>query len=98
MNADAIARERCTRLMALAKEAWREGKRDFSRRCVRLARKLAMRHRFSLGGKSFCKECNAPFIPGATLKVRLDSSRKLLLLICKECGAEKKTGYARKRP
>ncbi|HLC37929.1 MAG TPA: hypothetical protein VJI71_00565 [Candidatus Norongarragalinales archaeon] len=90
MNANKIAEARCGKLLEMAKETFAEDEK-LSRRYVSLARKMAMRHRISLGNRSFCKKCNAVFILGKTLKVRL--SKGLRLYICVSCGFTRRIPY-----
>jgi len=92
MNVDAMARQRIETLLGLAKKMWRVDKL-LSRRYVRLARKIAARHRIKLGNKLFCKKCNAVFIPGRTLRVRQSPKHKTVLYVCLECGSVRKFGY-----
>ena len=83
MNAVEIAKQRCEKLLRMAKQAHAK-EPALAKRYVALARKIAMRHRFSLGNKSFCKKCGTVFVPGSTLKVRL--SKGLQLYTCVSCG------------
>jgi ribonuclease P protein subunit RPR2 len=94
MNANEIAKKRCETLLALAKKAY-VGEPSLAKRYVYLARKIAMRHRISLGNKTFCKKCNAVFIEGKTLKVRL--SKGLRLYICVSCGFTRRIPYKGKK-
>ena len=63
-----------------------------AKRYVSIARRLAMRHRVRLGSKRFCKKCGVPWIPGATLRVRL--SGKKALYICLACNKVKRFPYS----
>ena len=95
-EANQIAKKRCEKLLKLSEEAWRKGEKAFARRYVKLARAIAMRHRFPLGQRRFCKKCDAPLVPGLTLKTRLSSGKKTVLYICTECGAVSKKGYGKR--
>ena len=96
MNAAQIALERCKKLFSLARgELERNPTR--AKRYVKLARKVAMRHRLPLGSKEFCKKCGAVFVLGKSLKVRSSSKQKMMLYTCLACGAVKKFGYSRER-
>lgn len=87
INLNQIAKERCDKLLALAKETYEKDK-ELALKYVKLARAIAMRHRLKLGRKLFCKKCNTIFIPGATIITRIDMKRKERALICKNCGAK----------
>ncbi|MBI5636085.1 ribonuclease P [Candidatus Micrarchaeota archaeon] len=97
MSKNEIARQRCEQLLELAAKNYSADKK-LSLRYVTLARKLAMRHRISLGGKKFCKKCGTVFIAGETLKVRLEPKNKRVQWICLQCGAKKSFGYSKKQP
>jgi len=96
MNLDEIAYGRCGKLLLMAAAIYSEDL-ALSKRYVQLARKIAMRHRIPLGSKSFCKKCNAVFIPGKTLKVRVSPTKKAVVYICLICKAEKKFPYVREK-
>lgn len=83
MNANEIAKTRCEKLLKMAGEVYSE-EPALAKRYVSLARKISMRHRISLGNSSYCKKCNTVFIPGKTLKVRLE--RGIRLNTCSNCG------------
>jgi len=82
-----IARERIEILLNLAKkEACVHPER--CKRYVELARKIGMRYNLRLSKttkKSICKKCNMMLIYGKTALVRLDSKKKNLNIICKNC-------------
>ncbi|MBU1197580.1 hypothetical protein KJ765_03630 [Candidatus Micrarchaeota archaeon] len=84
MNLNAIARERCRKLLSLAKDLL-EPDPVLSKRYVSLARKIAMRHRFSLGSKDFCKKCGVVWVSGTTYKTRVSSSQRRVLYTCLSC-------------
>ncbi len=81
---DRIALERCEYLLELAKQMWKKDEK-LSKRYVQLARKIAMRHRLKLGRRKFCKKCNAVFIVGETLKVRISTKEKAVIWKCLQC-------------
>lgn len=84
INVNEIAKERCDKLLALAKETY-EKNQELALRYVKLARAIAMRHRLKLGRKLFCKKCNTIFIPGFTIVTRIDMKRKEKTVTCKNC-------------
>ncbi len=84
MDLNVIAQTRCEKLLHLAKQMLSEDE-VLSKRYVSLARKIAMRHRFSLRSKRFCKSCNTIFIAGRTVKVRVSPSQQRVLYTCLSC-------------
>lgn len=84
VNLNEIAKERCDKLLALAKETYERDK-ELAFKYVKLARAIAMRHRLKLGRKLFCKKCSAIFIPGITAITRIDMKRKEKITTCKNC-------------
>ncbi len=92
LSSNSIAAERCSTLIDLARKEFAK-RPNFSNRYIVLARKIAMRHRLSLGSKDFCKNCNTVFIAGNTLTVRLNSSQKNISYRCNVCKKVRKFGY-----
>ena len=90
-----IAKERIEILLGLATKEFRK-KPEQARRYVELARKISLRYniRMEKGQKGkFCKKCNTLLLPGFTSSVRLDSTRKLVIIRCKNCGAIYRQSY-----
>ena len=86
MGAD-IATERIERLAALAEEAVTAGEFDRSREYVRLARRLAERHRLSLPrqfARSACDRCDVFQRPGVNVRVRVQRGRVIRRCDCGE--------------
>ena len=96
MDLNKIAEERCEKLLQLAREIYRKDK-VLSKRYAALARKIAMRHRFSLGRKEFCRKCGVVFIPGTTLKVRTSQGKSATLYICLCCNNKTIFPYTREK-
>ena len=96
MNVNEIAAGRCRKLIRMAREVFDEDP-TLSKRYVSLARKIAMRHRISLGKKDFCGKCGTVFVPGLTLKVRLDSAHARVLYTCISCKNTANFAYAREK-
>lgn len=91
MGAD-IAAERIERLADLA-AATDEGEFDRSREYVRLARRLAERHRLSLPrsfARSTCDACDVYQRPGVNVRVRVQRGR--VIRRC-DCGATARYPY-----
>lgn len=88
-----VAEERIERLHALAREAAAEGRFDRSREYVRLARRIAERHRLRLPRefrRFTCDACDVYLRPGANARVRLGPGR--VVVRC-DCGATKRYPY-----
>lgn len=94
-----LAGERIERLIELAqKEAKKRPER--SRRYVSLARKLSSRYNVAIPAKwkrSICRKCDAFLVPGRNLTVRASPRSKAVLYVCKECGAMRRYGYAKRK-
>ncbi|WP_435182947.1 ribonuclease P protein component 4 [Halobellus sp. EA9] len=89
-----IPAERIDRLHDLAREATADGDVDRAREYVRLARRIAERHRTGLPRRFrrfACDDCDAYLRPGATARVRLQSGR--VVVRCLACGATKRYPY-----
>jgi len=88
-----IAEERIERLADLARAAADEGRYDRSREYVRLARRIAERHRLSLPrslSRFACEDCDVSLRPGDNARVRL---RGDAVVITCDCGAHHRYGY-----
>ena len=88
-----IPDERIERLASLARAATVEGRYDLAREYVRVARRLAERHRLSLPrefSRSLCDDCDAYLRPGDNATVRLQGSH--VVVTC-DCGAQHRYGY-----
>lgn len=91
----AIPAERIDRLHDLAREATAAGELDRAREYVRLARRVAERHRTGLPRRFrrfTCDDCDAYLRPGASARVRLQSGH--VSVRCLSCGATKRHPYA----
>ena len=88
-----IAAERIDRLTDLARAAASEGDEERAREYVRLARRIAERHRLSLPRrfKHFtCDRCDRYLIPGRNARVRTQDGH--VVVTC-DCGAQKRYPY-----
>ena len=83
-----IVNERISILLSLA-ETNAKTHPERSMRYVKLARRLATRHRIKLGKlkRKFCKPCSRFFVPGFNVKVRLVPRKGRILYEC-ECGSK----------
>lgn len=92
MSAD-IAAERIERLATLAEEAVVAGDPDRSREYVRLARRLAERHRLSLPkrfDRAACDRCDVFQRPGRNVRVRTQDGK--VVRRC-DCGGTERYPY-----
>lgn len=90
-----IAAERIDRLTDLAREATRAGETDRARAYVRLARRIAERHRLPLPTefKRFtCDACDRFLIPGRNARVRTQDGH--VVTTC-DCGVAQRVPYDR---
>jgi ribonuclease P protein subunit RPR2 len=98
MNLNEVARGRCEKLFGLAAQVL-DSDEKLAKRYVALARKIAARHRLPLGNKAFCKKCGLPWVPGKTVRVRLQGGRsgggKTVLYTC-VCKNSRRFPYSRK--
>lgn len=88
-----IAAERIERLAGLAQAAVEDGDADRSREYVRLARRLAERHRLSLPkrfARAACDSCDVYQRPGHNVRVRVQRGR--VIRRC-DCGATARHPY-----
>ncbi len=80
-----IAKERIKVLFQLAKESFKEDS-NLSDKYIKLARRIAMKHKVRLGPefkKKFCKNCHKYLLPGVNCRVRLHKHR--LIYYCLSC-------------
>ncbi|MFC7166468.1 ribonuclease P protein component 4 [Halospeciosus flavus] len=88
-----VAEERIERLEELAAEAAREGNEERAKDYVRLARRIAERHRLRLP-RSFvrftCDACDRYLVPGKNARVRLQDGH--VVVTC-ECGHQARYPY-----
>ncbi|NYT06648.1 MAG: ribonuclease P [Methanomicrobiales archaeon] len=83
-----IARERIAILFARAREFFDEDP-AVSRRCVALARRIAMRQRVRIDRvfrRQFCRHCHAFLVPGRNMRVRIHRGK--VIVTCRECGRQ----------
>ncbi|MFT4889500.1 MAG: ribonuclease P protein subunit RPR2 [Halobacteriales archaeon] len=88
-----IAEERVDRLESLANEAARAGDVELAREYVRLARRVAERHRLSLPRslrRFTCDACDRYLIPGTNARVRTHEGH--VVITC-DCGAQSRYPY-----
>ncbi len=88
-----IARERIDRLHDLAADAAAESDQQRAREYVRLARRVAERHRLGLPHefrRSTCDRCDSYLRPGDNARVRLRDGH--VVVTC-DCGAQARYPY-----
>ncbi|MEK6891601.1 MAG: ribonuclease P [Nanoarchaeota archaeon] len=80
-----IAKKRIRFLFNEAKESLKKDAK-LSVKCVKLARRLAMKYKIKLPSelkKKFCKSCNSYLMPGVNCRVRIHKSR--VIYYCLNC-------------
>ncbi|MDE1870698.1 MAG: ribonuclease P [Candidatus Micrarchaeota archaeon] len=90
-----IALERMELLYALAKEAYKDDP-ELSERYVRLIGQISRHYRVKPSievKRHICRKCGSLLVPGASLSVRIASSKRRIIYRCTICGAEKKIIY-----
>ncbi|MFB6267799.1 MAG: ribonuclease P protein component 4 [Halodesulfurarchaeum sp.] len=88
-----IAAERIERLTQLAREAAKAGETERARTYVRLARRIAERHRLSLPRqltRFTCDRCDAYLVPGRNARYRLQDGH--VVVTC-DCGGQSRYPY-----
>lgn len=91
-----IALERIEILFNEAKKAMKFKRTDLAKRYVEIARKIGMRCNVKIPSEyktKFCKKCNAYLIPNKNCKIRINSKKHLIRIICLECGNIKNFRY-----
>lgn len=89
----AIPEERIDRLETLASAAAARGEDDLSRSYVRLARRIAERHRLRFPRnfeRHTCDRCDAYLRPGGNARVRLQDGH--VVITC-DCGGQSRYPY-----
>jgi ribonuclease P protein subunit RPR2 len=81
-----IAHERVARLVELAEEAVREGRRDRADRYAELTWRIRLRYQLNATAADgrVCRACHAFLMPGETARVRLTGGR--VSVTCLKCG------------
>jgi ribonuclease P protein subunit RPR2 len=80
-----IARERIAMLFGQAEEFFPENP-EWSNRCVKLARTIAMRQRVRIKQefrRKYCRHCYAYLVPGVNMRVRIYRGR--VIVTCLNC-------------
>jgi ribonuclease P protein subunit RPR2 len=92
----AIANERITTLMRLARFEAYNGNVDRSRRYNDLANRVAMRCKVSMPyGLDVCRDCFVSLVPGRTSRVRLGPGR--IVVLCRPCGSYRRMPYIKEK-
>ncbi|MEM2962896.1 MAG: hypothetical protein QXW70_02650 [Candidatus Anstonellales archaeon] len=90
-----IVRERVGILLGLAEKAARKNL-ERARKYIRMARRLSEKYRVRfkrLDKLRFCKRCNAPFIPGYSVRVGFVPRFHSMTYRCTFCGFEFRFPY-----
>jgi len=84
-----IVEQRINTLLTKAAQVASEREQD-SKKYVKLARALSMRHRIAMGKerkKLFCKSCGSPWIKGFNLEIKKEDVWEIYMCAC---GAKRK--------
>ncbi len=91
-----IAKGRIYHLFQMAERMALDGKDEFARRYVELARKIGMKYLVRMPRrykKNFCKKCLSYLIPGKNCRVRLKKGK--VIISCLVCGEKKRYPFKR---
>ncbi|RQD82362.1 MAG: ribonuclease P [Methanocalculus sp. MSAO_Arc2] len=84
-NGKKIARERIGILVHIAEE-WVHLDIALSRRCIALARRIAMKHRLRIPKRyrrQYCRKCHVFLVPGYTSRIRIQHGK--VIVTCLAC-------------
>ncbi|MDE1850403.1 MAG: ribonuclease P [Candidatus Micrarchaeota archaeon] len=93
-----VATWRIQRLFELASIGTKRGEKEslrLARRYVRIAKAISSHYKAKMPDKvknSICKKCGSILIPGLNCRVRLASSKRYIIYLCR-CGEEKHIFY-----
>ena len=90
-----IAKERITKLLFLAKKSFSSNP-VLSKRYCNLIEKLRKSVNLRLSKEQkvqYCKKCYTYWIPGKTVKVRINHANKRVIYECLTCGYKRSFGY-----
>ena len=93
-----IARERINTLLKEAEDSTISGKKEFAKRYVYLARRIAMKHRVRIPREKkmwICKNCYSYLYPGVNCRVRI--KKNTITLFCEECRSYNRFGKIEER-
>ncbi|MCK4268882.1 MAG: ribonuclease P [Methanogenium sp.] len=64
---------------------------EWSRGCIRLARKIGMRQRVRIPSpynRRYCRNCSEYLVPGRNMRVRIHNA--MVIVTCKNCGNQRR--------
>src|SRR5690348_10147850 len=94
-----VARERIDILLRQAQETLPQNP-EWSKRYVRLARKISMRTKVRISQEKkhiLCKNCDAPLVLGKNARIRLRPINSRVIISCLSCGAIRRYPYRKSR-
>ncbi len=94
-----MAEERIKKLFEEAKEQFEEHP-DRSNRYIELAHKISKKHNKKISKelkKKFCPLCKSYWVPGNTVKVRIDSENNRIVYKCIKCKGKRTYGYSEEK-
>ena len=93
-----IARERINTLLKEAENSTISGKKEFAKRYVYLARRIAMRYRIKIPREKrmwICKNCYSYLCTGVNCRIRI--KRNTITIFCEECKSYKRFGKIKEK-
>ena len=94
-----LAGKRIKKLFNEAEEQFPEHP-ERSRRYIEIAHKISEKYNIPISKdlkRKFCPNCYSYWVPGETVKVRIDSENNRVIYICNECEGERTYGYSEEK-
>ena len=98
MDHKKIAQERIGILLEEAEKSTISGEKEFAKRYVYLARRIAMRYRVKIPREKriwICKNCYSYLYPGVNCRIRI--KRNTITIFCEECKSYKRFGKVKEK-
>ena len=98
MDHKKIAQERIGILLEEAEKSTISGEKEFAKRYVYLARRIAMRYRVKIPREKriwICKNCYSYLCPGVNCRIRI--KRNTITIFCEECKSYKRFGKIKEK-
>jgi len=99
-SARIIAEERIQYLFRQAYDAAKAGENEHSKRYVKLAKAIGMKSQLPIPKmlkRKFCKRCYSFFIPGKTVRVRIQKKNGYVVYTCLSCSNVQRYPFSKER-